>query len=504
MDFHTTTVIVGPNNAGKSTIVEALRLVSIVAARYRHINFSEVPKWLDIRRNLRGIKPSLKGMEINFNTMFFEYSEPPAIIKALFHSGEQIEIYLGEKGEIFAVIFDSTGKPIKTRGKASNTYLPTIGILPQIGPLSRLERTLTPGYVRSAIASSLSSLHFRNQLSIFYSDFFADFCKLVESSWKHLKVLSLEGRGQFPGEELALIVRDDAFAAEVSWMGHGLQMWLQIIWFLTYSQNKMTIILDEPDVYLHADLQRKLIRFLRGRSPQIIIATHSTEIMAEVEPGDILIANRFSRKSRFVNSLSAVQNVIDRIGSIHNIYLARLWLSKRFILVEGKDLKFLKLFQDVLHPRSDIPFDIIPHMSIGGWGGWNYVVGSSMFLKNAGGEDIVTYCLLDSDYHTGAEIADRYDDARSRGVQLHIWKFKEIENYLLVPEAIHRYIGSKSKRGERVPEISTIRKRIDKIAKKLKDKIFDTIANEFYIRDRKRGISNANKKTRKSWGQAEN
>lgn len=184
------------------------------------------------------------------------------------------------------------------------------------------------------MASSLSSLHFRNQLSLFYKDLFKDFCKLVEDSWKGLQIHSLEGRSQFPGEELDLFVRDGGFVAEVSWMGHGLQMWLQIIWFLTYSKDRLTIILDEPDVYLHADLQRKLIRFIQGRFPQIIIATHSIEIMAEVEPENILVANRFSKKSKFVNSLSAVQNMIDQIGGIHNIHLARLWLSKRFILVE--------------------------------------------------------------------------------------------------------------------------------------------------------------------------
>ena len=46
IDFRSTTIVVGQNNAGKSTIIEALRLVSIVSSRV--LNFISVPKWLDL------------------------------------------------------------------------------------------------------------------------------------------------------------------------------------------------------------------------------------------------------------------------------------------------------------------------------------------------------------------------------------------------------------------------------------------------------------------------
>ncbi len=47
------------------------------------------------------------------------------------------------------------------------------------------------------------------------------------------------------------------------------------MWFVARTRGYATVILDEPDVYMHADLQRKLIRLLRNRYPQIVIAaTH--------------------------------------------------------------------------------------------------------------------------------------------------------------------------------------------------------------------------------------
>ncbi len=70
-------------------------------------------------------------------------------------------------------------------------------------------------------------------------------------------------------------------------MGHGLQIWLQVIWFLTLFNSSEIIILDEPDVYMHADIQKRLIRFIKNKFPQVIVTTHSIEIMSEVEPEDI-------------------------------------------------------------------------------------------------------------------------------------------------------------------------------------------------------------------------
>ncbi len=37
------TMVVGPNNAGKSSIVEALRLVALVTSRYRSLQFRQPP-----------------------------------------------------------------------------------------------------------------------------------------------------------------------------------------------------------------------------------------------------------------------------------------------------------------------------------------------------------------------------------------------------------------------------------------------------------------------------
>jgi predicted ATP-dependent endonuclease of OLD family len=290
------------------------------------------------------------------------------------------------------------------------------------------------------------------------------------------------------------MLKDRDFVTEVAWMGHGLQMWLQTMWFLARAKDSATIILDEPDVYMHADLQRKLIRLIRGRHEQVIVATHSVEIMAEVSADDILIVNRTASKSIFASKMPDVQEVIQNIGSIHNIQLARLWSSRKCLLVEGEDITFLKLAQNVLFPQSTEPFDALPNIQLGGWSGWHYAIGSKMLLKNAVGEDIIAYCIFDSDYHTPEEIEDRMTDAQKRGVQIHIWHKKEIENYFLIPETIQRVIANDMRKGATPPTLQEVSSKISEIIDAQKFTIFNALAKELFAQDKAKGITVANEK----------
>ena len=49
------------------------------------------------------------------------------------------------------------------------------------------------------------------------------------------------------------------------------------------SKNVSLFLIDEPDIYLHSELQRQLLMLLRNLGPDILIATHSTEMITESE-----------------------------------------------------------------------------------------------------------------------------------------------------------------------------------------------------------------------------
>jgi hypothetical protein len=458
------TIAVGRNNAGKSTFVEALRLISLVVTHCRSRMLYNLPRTWTISRTARRVTPSLQNLEINLDSVFHRYGEPPAIITATFASGATIGV------NVWA---DTIEASIRASRQNDLTY---VSILPQVAPVSKDERVLGADYVKSAMSSALAPLHFRNQLLVL-RELFPSFKQAAESSWANLRVEPLE---RIPDagkpDRLSLMIRDGDFTAEVGWMGHGLQMWLQTMWFLTRAKNHETVILDEPDVYMHADLQRKLIRFLKRSHKQVVVTTHSSEIMAEVEPDEILIVNKAETRSRYAASIPIAQEMLFRLGSVHNLQLARFSAGKRFVLVEGDDISVLKRFQNTLAPTSDLPLDTIS-MPVEGWGGWNYAIGSSMLLQNAAGQGIVSYCLLDSDYHTAAQIRRRRKEAKHRHIQLHIWSKKEIENYVLQPRTITRLI-SKGMQNDTAPSQTAVADEIDRIAEELRPTVLKSIASE--------------------------
>lgn len=489
------TVIVGKNNAGKSTLVDGLRLVSIAASRFLNLALHDPPAWSSLPRREVGVSPSIEGMEFNTANIFHRYGSPPAAVTATFESGVSLKIYVGPEGATHAVLFDAAGAVIKTRARAKEVLAERVEIMPQVAPVEREEVLLSADYIRRNLSSALAPRHFRNQINLL-PDRLPQLRSLAEQTWHGLQVRDIAIGGSSGSKSLSLLVRNDDYVAEISTMGHGLQMWLQTMWFLARIDEDATVILDEPDVYMHPDLQRRLIRHLRQTRRQVVVTSHSVEIMSEVNPEDILVLDRQNPRSSFASTFPAAQKILDHVGSAHNLQLARLWHAKRSLLVEGNDFRLLSDIFDVLHPDDRDGLAVIPHMSIGGWTGFPYAVGSSMFLRNAGGDEISVYCVLDADYHTPTQKAARRDQARRGDVRLHIWSRKEIENYLLDARVLQRAIEGRTAKRTKAPTLEEVGRELDRIVESFYDTAFDALSNEFLLDDRKSGIAGAMKAAR--------
>lgn len=150
--------------------------------------------------------------------------------------------------------------------------------------------------------------------------------------------------------------------------------------------------------------------------------------------------------------------------------------------------------QDKLHPSSDEPLDIVPSIAIGGWGGWNYAIGSKILIKSTT-ETINTHCILDSDYFTELDIQKRKKEAYEHNINLHIWSRKEIENYFLNDDLIFRYISEKS--GDNKIDKLSVKSKLNEILEELKDQTFDAIAQHYYNQNKAKGFIKANNHARK-------
>jgi len=445
VDLSPKTLLVGKNNAGKSTCIEALRLVSVITERLGSLHIKAPPRWTGLPFAAKGVSPSLDGIEIHRHSLFYNYGPGPAVVSAHFDSGARLDVHVGDELEVHAVVYDREGDVASHRRAITSAAIPRVSILPQIGPLNPKEHFLTDAYVRGNMQTTLASWHFRNQIRLF-PEFSGDFQNAVANSWPGLAVrpVDIPPIGQREETPLSLLIRENDFEAEAAWMGHGLQMWLQTMWFLARNSQSRVLILDEPDVYMHADLQRRLIRMLLRNDKQFIIATHSPEMLAEVEPDSVVVLDRKRKVSRAATSSKAVQGVLQRVGSVHNLSLARLASQRRLLLVEGEDIALLKRVQNVIDPDSDRPVDTVPNIDIEGWGGWHSALTLARFFdKNAKGE-LEVFCFLDRDYFTDAEIEDRKKEAETVGIDLRIWGVKELENYFVVPAAICRLIEKNS------------------------------------------------------------
>ncbi len=146
--------------------------------------------------------------------------------------------------------------------------------MPQLRQINETEQILEKATVLRDVDTNRSSIHFRNEIRLFKNDFFEEFKNLANNSWETGWITEFYEEGM----NLGLNIREGTFEGEIGWMGSGLKMWLQILWFLAKSKNAETIVLDEPDIHLHPDLQRKIAKTLISGNSQTILTTHSTDL----------------------------------------------------------------------------------------------------------------------------------------------------------------------------------------------------------------------------------
>ena len=480
-------VFVGKNNAGKSSLVEALRLVALAIRKSTKTVYKEIPKEFGLGLSVKGYKLDVDKLKIDLRGIVYLYEDKIAKIMVSLDSGINIHIYL-TSDYAYACIFDSQNRNITSKSNPQLSEIEQVDILPQLGLIKENEKKLTRETVEGDKDSYLFSRHFRNEILLYKDMFWKEFVKLSESTWKELKIKEIE-YNFYDDDNIKLYISDSKFLAELGLMGSGLQMWLQIMWFLVRSRDATTIILDEPDVYMHPDLQRKLIRLIKKRYPQVIIATHSVEIIGEVEPGNIITIDKRKRQMSYANDMKAVQEIVDNIGAINNLSLTRIGNMRKCVFVEGEDLKILAKFADIVYPNYTESLNNLPSISLGGFNNLNEAFGASKLFYEETNDSIKCMAILDRDYFPEEMLTRKAEAAKNNKLNLHIWKRKEIENYLLEPRVLYRLINGKETYEEFL-------NKLEALVDKFKDDVFDQYAAQLIRYNKKLDTSTANKKAR--------
>lgn len=132
--------------------------------------------------------------------------------------------------------------------------------------------------------------------------------------------------------------------------GSGFLQWLSVFALATDPEIDV-LLLDEPDAHLHSSLQEQLLESLRRiastTGKQILVATHSSEILRNAEPSDILNIQR--QGGKYLVEEKQKVGLLEGLGSDYAPRVDRAKRTKHILFVEGRsDLPVLKALANLL------------------------------------------------------------------------------------------------------------------------------------------------------------
>jgi len=313
-----------------------------------------------------------------------------------------------------------------------------VGLVPILGPVEHEEQLFQREAAREALLSHRASRNFRN-IWYHYPEAFEDFQALVRSTWPGMDIKKPEIDPSHDKPLLRMFCPEQRIDREIYWAGFGFQVWCQMLTFIVANRHSSLLVIDEPDIYLHSDLQRQLITILRSLGPDILIATHSTEIICEADPNEILVVSKKAQSAKRVKDPDQLRSIFGTLGSNLNPFLTQVARTKRIVFVEGKDFQLFSRFAAKLGlravaMRSD--FAVVPT------GGFNpskaraFKEGVEATLD----AKVSAALVFDRDYRSDQEVNEELAELDAFCSYAHIHTKKEIENFVLVPEAIERAI----------------------------------------------------------------
>ena len=300
---------------------------------------------------------------------------------------------------------------------------------------------------------------------------FEEFCALIRRTWPEMHV-------QYPervGDDLAMFCREGRIDRELYWTGFGFQVWCQMLTHLARCEDSSLLVVDEPEVYLHPDVQRQLLGILRELGPDVLIATHSTEIMSEADPSEILLIDKTKRRAERLRDIEGVQSSLRTVGSVQNITLTRLARNRRLLFVEGdSDFRLIRRFARKLSMLELAAGSDLTPIASGGFSSWERIRALASGFETAMGVGLHVGAVFDRDYWCEEEVAEILANLRAHLELAHIHMRKEIENYLLSPPILARVLNRAlaervHRTGETPGEGPTISRLLDLVTRGLKD-----------------------------------
>lgn len=434
-------VIAGPNNSGKTTLLQAIAAWSEIASMWRSYN-------PDISREEDGNYPS-----INLNLLSF-YSVPLADFDHLWKDKNvrhpaSVWLHTDEWKIGFQILHKETElasiRPAKEVSEDDLEKYMDKPLLPiYVPPLSGLdvkEPLFDPVVIPARLARMQAGSVLRNLILAISRD---------QEKWSKLQEIVRD----FFGYELAspsggaeVFARYRHFSNDVSYdMSSGASGFLQVltVYAALLSGEASVVLIDEPDAHLHVLLQDKMYRSLyehaRKSRSQLIVSTHSESLIKAVDPRRLRVMRSDSLKAVADGiEQAALVNVLKVLDN-EEMVLVQEAENPGILYVEGHtDISILREWAGVLghrlHSFLEKPFwkpAVYDTRDQGEGIGARYHFEALKLVRG----DVKGIELHDSDGRA------REPGTLNNGLERIFWRRYEIESYLVHPEAIARFVES--------------------------------------------------------------
>jgi hypothetical protein len=329
------------------------------------------------------------------------------------------------------------GRTVTTVAAFKSEYPVTVAVVPVLGLLEHEERLLEKETVQRNIESHLASRHFRNYW-YYYSDNFEEFAQLVATTWLGMEILPPELVNARP-QRLSMFCLESRITREIFWAGSGFQIWCQLLTHVVNGRGSTVPVVDEPEIYLHPDVQRQLVGILRRSGSDIVMASHSPEIIGEADPSEVVLVDKKRRAGQRLRDVDAVQTVLDQIGSSQNITLTRLARNRRVLFVEDEyDFGIIRRFAQRLGNTELASGSEVTAVPSNGFSSWERVQAMGWGIPRTLGQNLLIAVVYDRDYWSTEHIDDVRKKLEVSTAFVHFHSRKEIENYLLIPSVFTR------------------------------------------------------------------
>lgn len=213
--------------------------------------------------------------------------------------------------------------------------------------------------------------------------------------------------------------------------GSGFHQTLTLLGFL-HGYKPTTILLDEPDAHLHVNLQREILDYFKQKSielgTQFLIATHAEEFVRGVDASQII-----SLLAQVPKRIQSTPEVLRAMSEVSNEDITRLIAYPYILYVEGEsDERILRAWATQCGAQAAM--DQVCFKVMGGGGKINMKERADQHYAALQQiiPGVLRLMLFDFD-----DVNDAFHP-KPNNPSLAEWKRKNIENYLLVPDAWKR------------------------------------------------------------------